>query len=271
MRWGTYEAIDADLAEGVLTLRLNLPDRLNAVGRQLHEELSWVFIEAARDNDVDIIVLTGAGRAFSAGGDFDFLQHTIDNPQDFDEVAFEGRQIVYAMLECDKPIIGKINGHAIGLGATLALFCDIIFMADHARIADPHVRIGLVAGDGGAVIWPQLIGYARAKEFLMTGDALTAPRAAEIGLINYAVPADELDERVDAFVKRMLDGPLSAVRWTKMAINVGLKQLAHSVLEVSTALEQASNRSGEHRLAVDAARNKTQADFRAYRAKRGPR
>jgi enoyl-CoA hydratase len=252
MRWGQYAFIEGELTEGVLTLTLNRPDRLNTTNRQMHGDLSRVFTDASFDPAVEIIVLTGAGRAFSAGGDLEFLKQCAEDPAVFDEVAYEGKKIIYSMLDCEKPIIGRINGHAAGLGATLALFCDITFVAEHAKISDPHVRVGLTAGDGGAVIWPQLIGFARAKELLMTGDAVSAPDAAAMGLINYAVPVEELDARVQAFVERLKKGHKAAVSATKVSINVALKQLAHAVLETSTALERLSNRSPEHRAAVEA-------------------
>src|SRR5262245_12131885 len=262
MRWGQYTHIDADLTDRVLTLRLNRPEKLNAVNRELHRDISNVFADAAVEPGCEVIVLTGAGRAFSAGGDLEFLDQCIQNPQVFDEVAYEGKKIIYSMLDCEKPIVGKVNGHAAGLGATLALFCDVIFMAEHAKISDPHVRVGLTAGDGGAVIWPQLIGYARAKEYLMTGDAVSAADAARMGLVNHALPAAELDARVNAFVRQLLDGATDAIRATKMSVNVGLKQLAHAVLETSTALERVSNRSREHRVAIDAMRRKETPVFR---------
>jgi len=252
MRWGSYQFIEADLADKVLTLTLNRPDKLNCVNRALHNDLSRMFHQASTDPEVEIIVLTGAGRVFSAGGDLEFLKLCCDDPKVFDEVAYEGKQIVYSMLDCEKPIIGKINGHAAGLGATLALFCDITFVADHAKISDPHVRVGLTAGDGGALIWPQLIGFARAKELLMTGDFVLAPAAAAMGLINYAVPAGELDARVEAFVARLKGGHAAAIRGTKLSINVALKQMAHAVMETSTAHERLSNRSPEHRATVEA-------------------
>jgi enoyl-CoA hydratase len=262
MRWGKFEHLETDLADGVLTVTLNRPDKLNAVNRMLHNDLSRVFVEAGVDNDVEVVVLTGAGRAFSAGGDLEFLAHCIKHPPSFDEVAYEGKRIVFSMLDCEKPIVGKINGHAVGLGATLALFCDIIFMADHAKLSDPHVNVGLVAGDGGAVIWPQLIGYPRAKEYLMTGGAVPAKDAERLGLINYAVPAEELDGRVAEFVQKLKAGATQAIRGTKISVNVALKQLAHTVLETSTALEQLSNRSPEHRLAVEAMLNKEPPRYR---------
>src|SRR6185503_9495337 len=122
-------------------------------------------------------------------------------------------------------------GAAAGLGATIALMCDVIIAADTAVIGDPHVRMGFVAGDGGAVIWPQLIGYARAKQYLLTGDAITGEEAAQIGLVNFAYPAEELDAAVDAFAQKLAAGARRAVQWTKATINVGLKQLAASMMD----------------------------------------
>ena len=252
MSLGPYEFILTELSGGVLTLTLNRPEKLNSVNRRLHNDLSRVFTDASLDPSVELIVLTGAGRCFSAGGDLEFLKLCLDDVRVFDEVAYEGKKIVYSMLDCEKPIIGKINGHAAGLGATLALFCDITFVADNAKISDPHVRVGLAAGDGGAVIWPQLIGYARAKELLMTGDAITAPQAAAMGLINHSLPAAELDAAVQAFVERMQTGNKAAISASKVAVNIGLKQLAHSIMEASTALERLSNRSPEHRAMIEA-------------------
>lgn len=262
MRWGDFKHIDAKLEDRLLTITLNRPDTLNAVNREMHNDLSRVFVEASVESRCDVIVFTGAGRAFSAGGDKDYLVELSKDTKLFDEVAYEGKRIIYSMMDCEKPIVGKINGHAAGLGATLALFCDITFVAEKARISDPHVRVGLVAGDGGAVIWPQLIGYARAKEYLMTGGAISAPDAARMGLINYAVPVEELDARVDAFVKQLLDGATEAISGTKLAINVGLKQLAHSVMETSTALERLANRSEEHRIGLEALLRKEAPNFR---------
>ena len=159
------------------------------------------------------------------------------------------------MLECDKPVIARVNGHAVGLGATVALMCDIIIAADTARIGDPHVNAGLVAGDG-ALIWPQLIGFARAKEYLFTGDLMTAAEAHRIGLINHVVPADALDEKVYGLARRLATGATESIRWTKQVINIPLRQIAHSTMDPSLSLETQSNQSKEHQEAVSAfARN----------------
>jgi enoyl-CoA hydratase len=167
-----------------------------------------------------------------------------------------------ALLDCDKPIICRMNGDAIGLGATIALFCDIIIAADQARICDPHVRVGLVAGDGGAVIWPQLIGYARAKQYLLTGDMLDARTAQQIGLITAAVPEADLDRTVDEWIGRLTRNSPLAVRWTKATINTGLKQLAGTIMDTGVAYEGMSFRSEDLGESLNAIREKRKPDFK---------
>lgn len=245
-----YRTIRHDRRGRILTLILNRPDALNAADATMHEELTRVFYDAANDPGSDVIVLTGAGRAFSAGGDIPWMETLI--AEGFERTAREARRIVFSLLECEKPMIARVNGHATGFGATLALFCDVVIAADTAKIGDPHVRVGLTAGDGAVVIWPQLIGHARAKEFLMTGDLMSAAEAARIGLINHAVPLEQLDSRVYGLAERLAAGAQTAIRTTKMSVNVGLKQLAASVMDACLAYETISNASPEHREAVSA-------------------
>ncbi len=254
MAYSDYTAIDIAREGRVLRLTLNNPGALNAVTGRMHHELSTIFGEVALDDSVDVVVLTGAGKAFCAGGDIGWMQSMVDNPGGMAAIGIEGKRIVHSLLDLEKPVICRLNGDAVGLGATLALFCDVIIGDETARIGDPHVRVGLVAGDGGAVIWPQLVGYARAKEFLMTGDLLTAQRAAEIGLINRAVPAGILDEEVAKLVEKLLRGAQRAIRWTKVSVNIGLKQLADSVLDASLGYEIASSMLPDHAEAVAAFR-----------------
>ena len=251
-----YETIRWERHGRVLRLELNRPDRLNAVDARMHSELARVFVDAAEDPDSDVIVLTGAGRAFCAGGDLAWQQAAIDDPVSFEVTAAEAKRIVFSLLDCEKPVIARVNGPAVGLGCTLALFCDVIFAAEDAVLSDPHVKVGMVAGDGGAVIWPQLIGYARAKEFLMTGDALTGAQAAAMGLVNHALPAADLDAAVDAFAERLSKSALQAVRWSKVSVNIGLRQLAHSIMDASIAYESLTNRSADHQEAIAAMREK---------------
>lgn len=261
MNFADYRHIKFARRGRVLEITLNRPEQLNAFNAGLHAEMAQVFVDANNDPESEVIVLTGAGRAFSAGGDLEAVKADFDNPAAFRVTAREGKQIVFNQLDCEKPIIAKVNGPAIGLGCSIALFCDVIFAADTAKFADPHVNVGLVAGDGGAIIWPQLIGYARAKEYLLTGDALTATEAARIGLINHAVPAAELDERVNQFADRLANGASNAIRWTKVATNIGLKQIAHSVMDTCMSYEWLASKTDDHREAVNALLEKRKPAF----------
>ncbi|MDO6441431.1 enoyl-CoA hydratase/isomerase family protein [Marinobacter sp. 2_MG-2023] len=256
-----YESLTLCRSGRLLTITLNQPETLNAVGEVMHEELANVFYDAAVDPHSDVIVLTGAGRAFSAGGDVDLFEEMIQSPEVFEKIGYEAKRIVYSILDCEKPIIAKVNGHATGLGATIALLSDVIFASERAKIGDPHVRMGFVAGDGGAGLWPQLIGFARAKEYLLTGDLMTAQQAAQIGLINYAVPEGELDEAVEKFADRMLSGATKAIRWTKTAVNIELKRVLHSTMDASVAMEALSNITLDHKEAVQAFKEKREPLF----------
>lgn len=247
-----YEELLIQRDDRLLTITLNRPDRLNTVNGAMHRELARIFADVAMDDQVDLVVLTGAGDSFSAGGDIAWMNAMLDEPQGMADIAIEGKRIISTLLDLEKPIICRLNGDAIGLGATIALFCDVVIADENAKIADPHVRVGLVAGDGGAVIWPQLIGYARAKEFLMTGNIIVASEAATIGLINRAVPAAELDAEVAKLATKLLRGAQHAIRWTKMSVNVGLKQVANAVFETSLGYEVAASLLPDHREAVTA-------------------
>ncbi|QCI68323.1 enoyl-CoA hydratase/isomerase family protein [Phreatobacter stygius] len=258
MKQADYRTIRIERRGRVLHLTLDRAAALNAVDAVMHEELARVFSDAGNDPGSDIVVLTGAGRAFCAGGDIDWMQDAIDHPENFETTVAEAKRIVFSLLDCEKPTIAKINGPAVGLGATLALFCDIGFAAETAYLADPHVSVGMVAGDGGAVIWPQLVGFARAKEFLFTGDRVTARRAEAIGLINHVATAGELDAAVDAFADRLAKGSTKAIRWTKVTVNIALKQLAHAMMDTGLAYEALTNASADHRERVKAFRERSQ-------------
>ncbi len=245
----------------LLVITLNRPDAMNAINLALHDELPEVLAFAARDPRSDVVMLTGAGRAFSAGGDLDHMQRNAENPHLFDHEARQAKRIVFALLDLEKPVVCRMNGHAVGLGASIALLCDVIFAVDTAKIGDPHVGIGLVAGDGGAVIWAQRIGLARAKEYLLTGELLSAPKAADLGLINYALPAGELDAAVDGFCQKLLDGASDAIRWTKVLTNMELKRIASAVMEAGIAYESVTVRSANHREGIAALREKRKPRF----------
>lgn len=257
-----FQTVELARRGRLLTVTLNRPDVRNAINRQMHDDLVDVWAFVAQDDRSDVVVLTGAGGAFSAGGDLAHLADTAAHPELFEADVVRAKRIVFAMLDLEKPLICRLNGHAIGLGATLALLCDVIFAADSAKIGDPHVNLGLVAGDGGAIVWPQRIGFARAKEYLLTGDPVPAKRAEEIGLINHCVPAAELDGAVDAFCQRLLDGSTNAIRWTKVLVNLELKRIAHAVMDPGIAYEAVTVRSRDYRDAVDALRAKRRPVFR---------
>lgn len=256
-----YSTIALTRNERLLTITLNQPDTYNAVNLRMHEELAEVFTFAAMDAHSDVVVLTGAGKAFSAGGDLEHLATNAATPELFDNEVRLAKRIVFAMLDLDKPLICRLNGHAVGLGATLALLCDVIFAAETAKIGDPHVNLGLVAGDGGAAIWPQRIGFGRAKEYLLTGELLTAHKAEDIGLINHCLPLDELDAAVEAFCERLLQGSTNAIRWTKVLINLELKRVATAVIDAGIAYEAVSVRSADHREGVKALQEKRKPVF----------
>jgi enoyl-CoA hydratase len=262
MDFSDYSTLKLERRGRLLYATMNRPDTLNSIGRKAHAELARFFTDLATDAATDVAILTGAGKAFSAGGDLEHMQNMIDDPGIFNEDITDAKQIVFGMLDCPKPILAKVNGHAVGLGATIALLCDVIFAAPGAKIGDPHVKVGFAAGDGGAFIWPHLIGHARAKEYLMTGKLLTAEEAQRIGLINHVVPADQLDQTVDDFAQELLKGAMRAIQWTKLSVNIGLKQIAHSVLEASLAYEALSNQTDDHQEAVRAMREKRTPQFK---------
>ena len=252
MRFEDYECIRFERQGRILRIVLNRPGALNAVDEQLHHELATVFADAALDEESTVIVLTGEGRAFCAGGDVSMMERMRGDASLYTPQNVQGKRIVYSLLELEKPVICRLNGDAVGLGATIALLCDIILADEGARLSDPHVKVGLVAGDGGALIWPQLLGYARAKELLLTGDALTATRACELGLINHVHPTGELDAAVDALATRLANGATEAINWTKTIANLGLKQLMHSIMDAGMAYEALSMGERAHRDAVEA-------------------
>ncbi|MET0269019.1 MAG: enoyl-CoA hydratase-related protein [Sphingomonas sp.] len=257
----TYRTILLERRGRLLVMTLNRPDAMNAVNLDLHDELPEALVFAGTDAGSDVVLLTGAGRAFSAGGDIAHMEHNAANPHLFDHEARQAKRVVFALLDIEKPMVCRMNGHAIGLGATVALLCDIILAADTARIGDPHVGIGLVAGDGGAVAWAQRIGLTRAKEYLLTGELLTATKAAEIGLINHALPAAELDATVDALCDRLLNGAPNAIRWTKVLTNLELKRVAGAVMDAGIAYESLSVRTDDHREGIAALKEKRAPRF----------
>lgn len=259
MDYSRYQCFDISRQERILTVAFNRPEALNAINAETHTELSQLFADIARDHATNVVVLTGKGRAFSAGGDIKWFQNM--TAEQLDALFVEARKIILDLLEVEQPIIAAINGPATGLGATLALFSDVVMAADTAKIGDPHVQVGVVAGDGGAIIWPWLVGAARAKEFLMTGDILSATEAERIGLINRVVPADQLLSTAMALASRLANGPTRAIRGTKASVNKILRDTVNLVLDTSLALEKQCFVTADHREAIAAFVEKRQPRF----------
>jgi enoyl-CoA hydratase len=257
----SYRTISVERRGRVLVLTLDRPDALNAVNAALHAELARVFTEVRHDAEADVVVLTGRGRAFCAGGDIGWMQAAIEDPALFEETGRQAKDIVFGQLDLDKPVICRLNGHATGLGASLALLCDIIIAQENAKIGDPHVPVGLVAGDGGALIWPQLIGYAKARHYLFTGELMTAAEAERLGLITKVVPEAELDDAVYGLAERLAALPRKALQWTKVVTNLPLKALFQAYFDAGVAYESMSNVTADHREAVAAFREKRKPVF----------
>jgi len=263
--YSRYEFIKVEKAERVATVTLNRPDRLNAVNPGLHHELMTIWNDLAEDREVNAIILTGAGRAFCAGGDVKGMASgTLASPSGGTSeriTAAEGRRIVQNMLDVEQPIIGAINGDAIGLGATLALLCDITVVSEKARFADTHVKVGVVAGDGGAVIWPLLVGPHRAKEFLMRGNFINGAEAGRIGMVNYAVPQEQVMTKAQELAQELADGPTFAIRWSKLAVNKWLKEQANLIMDTGLAYEMMTFNTWHHKEAVNAFVEKRKPNF----------
>jgi enoyl-CoA hydratase len=228
---------------------------VNAVDEALHRDLTRLFARLRVDDDARCVLLTGRGRAFSAGGDFAWFP-TLREPGRMEALRRDAKRLIWDLLDVEIPIVAAVNGHAMGLGASIALLCDVILMADTATIGDPHVRVGLVAGDGGAAIWPLAVGPARAKQYLLTGDPLTAAEAERIGLVNRVVPAAELDGEAMALAERLAAGAPLAVRYTKLAVNKLVKDALNVAFDASTALELVTFQSEDHQEALAALREK---------------
>ena len=247
-------AVAADGPVRIATL--NVPDELNAFSEQMHESFLSLWSALSADIDARAVVLTGAGRAFSAGGSFDdFERRRVD--LDFRTKSMrQAREIVEAMIDFPLPVVAAVNGPAVGLGCTIATLCDIVFIASETFIADPHVSVALVAGDGGAVGWPASTSLLRAKQYILTGDRIPADVAVEIGLANFSVPRDELLDASLAFAHRLAAQPPQAVQQTKLLLNRHLKANAERALQAGLDAEDASHDTPEYQASAEAMKPK---------------
>lgn len=257
-----FRTLQVERLDHVLRVTIAHPTSpLNAVDAELHGDLANLFAELRSETAARAVVLTGQGRAFSAGGDFNWFPE-LRTVERLDALRRDAKQLIWDLLDVEVPIVAAVNGHAMGLGASIALLCDVILMAESATIGDPHVKVGLVAGDGGVVIWPLALGPARAKQYLLTGDALSAADAERIGLINRVVPDTQLQDEALALAQRLAAGAPLAVRYTKLAVNKLIKDALNVAFDTSTALELVTFQSEDHQEALAALREKRTPTFK---------
>jgi enoyl-CoA hydratase len=216
------------------------PDQLNAVNDELHRALANVFPQLSADAAARVAVITGEGRAFSAGGDFGLLDRMSKDRGLRRDTLAEGRDIVLNMVRCRIPVIAAVNGPAVGLGCSMIALSDVVYMAESAYLSDPHVPVGLVAADGGAVTWPLHTSLLLAKEYAFTGERITAARAAEIGLANHVCPDDEVLAAALATAHKIAALPPQAVEGTKRVLNLHLERAVLSTIDFALAAENES-------------------------------
>lgn len=245
---------------GILWITLNRPEVLNAANARLHTELVELWQTIDQDPEVIVAVVTGAGRAFSAGGDLKLVEDAYRNYDEILRILDEARDLVYNMLRCSKPIVSAINGSAVGAGLVVALLADISIAAQNARLADGHVRMGVAAGDHAAIVWPLLVGMAKAKYYLMTSDFVSGAEAERIGLVSLCVPDGELAHKAMEVATKLATGPRHAIKFTKRALNQWLLQ-AGPIFDHSLALEMLNFFSEDMMAGVEGLRQRRPAHY----------
>ena len=237
-------------------ITLNRPDDLNAFVRVMHEAMARVWTDIAADAEARVVIITGSGSAFSAGGDFGYMQENIGDAELRAQTMIEARNIVRGIVRLPIPVIAAVNGPAVGLGCSIAVLCDLVLLSDNSFLADPHLRMGLVTGDGG-MAWPALTGLSRAKEYLFLGQKILPAKAVEFGLASRVVDAADLMPEAMALAHRLCKVPQAALRDTKLGLNSYLEAQLDRGFEIAFAGEEASMGSPEHAAAVAAAQHES--------------
>jgi enoyl-CoA hydratase len=266
MNYADFQFLTFDhRANGVLLMTLNRPEVLNATNGRLHFELTKIWDVIRDDPKVKVVVVTGAGdRAFSVGGDLDWIAETVGNAANVETILKEAGDLVFNMMACEKPIVSAINGVAVGAGLAVALMADISIMAEEARITDGHVRLGVAAGDHSVILWPLLCGMAKAKYYLMTAEFVSGKEAERIGLVSLCVPRAELMDKALATANKLAAGSQSAIRYTKRALNNWMR-IAQPAFDASLAFEMLGFMGEDVKEGVAAIKEKREAKFPSAR------
>jgi enoyl-CoA hydratase/carnithine racemase len=251
MKYDLPDVIRVEADGPVRVVTLNRPEQLNAINEELHLALTQLFPQLTADTDARVAVITGAGRAFSAGGDFEFLDRMANDRVLRHDVIAEGRDLVLNMVRCRVPVVAAVNGPAVGLGCSVIALSDVVYMAESAYLADPHVTVGLVAADGGPLTWPLHTSLLLAKEYAFTGDRIKAARAAEIGLANHVCPDAQVVEAATAAAHKIAKLPRQAVEATKRVLNLHVERSVLATIDFAMAAETESFDMPELRANVD--------------------
>jgi enoyl-CoA hydratase len=238
--------LDVKAEGGLRIITLNRPDELNPSSTEMLFSFPRLFAALAEDPEARVAILTGAGRAFSAGGDFNHFVKTLDDADFASSVMENARRTIVGFIDVPIPVIAAVNGPAIGWGATLATLCDIVLLSDRAYLAEPHINIGLVVGDGISVAWPLYMSLLRAKELIFTGDRITPELAVELGLANRVVPHDDLLSEARKLADKLMKQPRHALRETKKLMNLYLHRNAAQMLDTQLARQLTATLSEEH-------------------------
>ena len=256
-----YKQLKLDYpSDKVLRITFDRPDTYNSLDEVGHRELAYIWRDIDDDPSINSVILTGAGKAFSSGGDFSMIEKVID---DFDYRANtwkEARDLVYNVINCSKPIISAINGPAVGAGLVAGLLADISIAGKKAKIVDGHTRLGVAAGDSAVINWPLLCGMAKAKYLLLTCEAINGEDAEKIGLVSLCVDDEELQEKALEIANKLATGAQSAIRWTKYALN-NWYRMAGPTFDTSTALEMLGFTGPEAREGLAAHLEKRKPNF----------
>lgn len=237
MPYEGYEQLRFDRREhGVVLITLDQPAKYNAADERMHAELARVWRDVSTDADTRVAVVTGAGKAFSAGGDLGMVQRMAGDYDRVTHMLGEMSDLVYNIIDCQKPIVSAINGVAVGAGLVVALLADISICAENARLGDGHVRLGVAAGDHAAIIWPLLAGMAKSRYYLLTGEMVDGVEAERIGLVSKVAPAAVVLDEALAVAHGLATGSQPAIRWTKRALSAWLRA-AGPIFDQSAAYE----------------------------------